>query len=138
VYGQCDAHTHGAAYTEHSYCYCCYVRSSLQGYNECIEPYTSNMYVRRVKAGEFIVINPHLFKDLMKMGLWNEDTRSRLVADGGSVANIKALPAEMKEIYKTVWEIKQKTIIDLAAGVLLALYDAASTQYCVAVHSSIE
>ena len=75
------------------------------------------------------MINPHLFKDLMKMGLWNEDTRSRLVADGGSVANIKALPAEMKEIYKTGWEIKQKTIIDLAAGVLLALYDAASTQY---------
>jgi ribonucleotide reductase alpha subunit len=91
------------------------------------------MYVRRVKAGEFIVINPHLFKDLMKMGLWNEDTRNRLVADGGSVANIRALPAEMKEIYKTVWEIKQKTIIDLAAGVVLALLYH-STLCCSAVY----
>ena len=76
------------------------------------------MYVRRVTAGEFIVVNPHLVKDLMGLGLWNADTRSRLVADGGSVANIEALPQSIKEIYKTVWEIKQKTIIDLAAGTI--------------------
>ncbi|KAG5179030.1 ribonucleotide reductase [Tribonema minus] len=89
--------------------------AQILGYNECIEPYTSNMYVRRVKAGEFIVVNPHLFRDLVNRGLWTADARAQLIADGGSVMRLPGLPAELRELYKTVWEIKQKTIIDLAA-----------------------
>ncbi|CAN0052853.1 unnamed protein product, partial [Choristocarpus tenellus] len=83
--------------------------------NECIEPYTSNLYARRVKAGEFIVVNPHLFKELMDMGLWSPEVRRKLMASGGSVADIEGIPKEMKDIFKTVWEIKMKAVIDLAA-----------------------
>lgn len=89
--------------------------AQILGYNECIEPYTSNLYARRVKAGEFIVVNPHLLEDLTAQGLWTPAVRNALVAEGGSVQNIPGLPQEMKEIYRTVWEIKQKSLIDMAA-----------------------
>lgn len=85
------------------------------GYNECIEPYTSNLYVRRVKAGEFIVVNPHLLQDLTARGLWTLATRQALVAEGGSIQNIPGVPDDLKEIYRTVWEVKQKALIDMAA-----------------------
>ena len=85
------------------------------GYNECIEPYTSNLYVRRVKAGEFIVVNPHLLQDLTARGLWTPATRQALVAEGGSIQNIPGVPDDLKEIYRTVWEVKQKALIDMAA-----------------------
>lgn len=89
--------------------------SQIMGNNECIEPYTSNIYVRRTLAGEFTVVNPHLVQDLIDIDLWNEDTRDRLLFNRGSVQNIKGLPKFMKEIYKTVWEIKQKKCIDMSA-----------------------
>ena len=89
--------------------------SQIMGNNECIEPFTSNIYVRRTLAGEFTVVNPHLVQDLMDIDLWNEDTRDRLLFNRGSVQNIKGLPKFMKEIYKTVWEIKQKKCIDMSA-----------------------
>ncbi|CAM9141847.1 unnamed protein product [Scytosiphon promiscuus] len=89
--------------------------AQILGFNECIEPYTSNLYARRVKAGEFIVVNPHLFTDLMEMGLWSPSVRNQLMASGGSIASIVGIPQEMKDIYKTVWEIKMKSVIDLAA-----------------------
>ncbi|MCS7004116.1 MAG: ribonucleoside-diphosphate reductase subunit alpha [Cytophagales bacterium] len=89
--------------------------SQILGNNECFEPYTSNVYVRRVLSGEFIVINKHLLKDLIKLGLWNEDIRNEIIANNGSIQNIKQIPQELKEIYKTAWEISQKKIIDMAA-----------------------
>ncbi|CAM9645643.1 unnamed protein product [Chrysoparadoxa australica] len=89
--------------------------AQIMGFNECIEPYTSNLYARRVKAGEFIVVNPHLFKDLVRLKLWGPETRRQLIADGGSAANIRGLSRHMRDIYKTVWEVKQKAIIDMAA-----------------------
>lgn len=87
----------------------------IPGYNECIEPYTSNLYVRRVKAGEFIVVNPHLLQDLTARGLWTPAIRQTLVAEGGSIQNIPGVPEDLKEIYRTVWEVKQKALIDMAA-----------------------
>lgn len=89
--------------------------SQILGVNECFEPFSSNLYVRRVKAGEFIMANPHLLQDLTDRGLWTPEVRNQLMRDGGSVANIDAIPLELKEIYKTVWEIKMKNIIDMAA-----------------------
>jgi ribonucleoside-diphosphate reductase alpha chain len=89
--------------------------SQIMGNNECIEPYTSNLYVRRTMAGEFTVVNKHLVKDLIDIDLWNDDTRDRLLYDRGSVQNIKNMPSFLKEVYKTVWEIKQKKCIDLSA-----------------------
>jgi ribonucleoside-diphosphate reductase alpha chain len=89
--------------------------SQILGNNECFEPYTSNIYTRRVLAGEFTVLNKYLIKDLMKLGLWNDDIKNRIIADGGSVQNIKELPQEMRDLYKTVWEIKQRDLIDMAA-----------------------
>jgi len=90
--------------------------AQILGYNECIEPYTSNIYVRRVKAGEFIVVNPHLLKELFELNLWNADIRNRVIANGGSIQNIPEISDEMKSKYRTVWEIKQKSLIDMAAG----------------------
>lgn len=84
--------------------------------NESFEPYTTNIYTRRVLSGEFICVNPHLVNDLIELGLWTNETRSRLVADQGSVQNIKGLPEEFKNIYKTIWEISQKKLIKLAAA----------------------
>jgi len=89
--------------------------SQILGNNECFEPYTSNVYNRRVLSGEFAVVNKHLLKDLIGLGLWNDSMKNRLIAENGSVQNIAEIPQELKDIYKTVWEIKQRTIIDLAA-----------------------
>jgi ribonucleoside-diphosphate reductase alpha subunit len=89
--------------------------SQILGNNECFEPYTSNVYNRRVLSGEFAVVNKHLLKDLINLGLWDDKMKNRLIAENGSVQNIAEVPQEMKEIYKTVWEIKQRSIIDMAA-----------------------
>lgn len=89
--------------------------SQILGVNECFEPFSSNLYLRRVKAGEFIMANPHLLQDLVDRGLWTPSVRNQLMRDGGSVANIPDIPARLKELYKTVWEIKMKSIIDMAA-----------------------
>lgn len=89
--------------------------SQILGNNECFEPYTSNIYTRRVLSGEFVVVNKHLLKDLVKIGLWNDTMKNKLIAANGSVQNIPEVPENLKAIYKTAWEIKQKTIIDMAA-----------------------
>ncbi len=89
--------------------------SQILGNNECFEPYTSNIYTRRVLSGEFPIVNKHLLKDLVKMGLWNDNMKSKIIAANGSVQNIAEIPQDIKEIYKTVWEIKQRAIIDMAA-----------------------
>ena len=89
--------------------------SQILGNNECFEPYTSNVYNRRVLSGEFVVVNKHLLKDLTELGLWNPAMKNKLIAENGSVQNIPKVPDNLKELYKTVWEIKQKTIIDMAA-----------------------
>jgi ribonucleoside-diphosphate reductase alpha chain len=89
--------------------------SQILGNNECFEPFTSNIYVRRVLAGEFVVVNKHLLKDLIKLGLWNDTMKNKLITANGSVQGIADIPANVRELYKTVWEIKQKTIIDMAA-----------------------
>jgi ribonucleoside-diphosphate reductase alpha chain len=85
------------------------------GNNECFEPYTSNIYTRRVLSGEFVVVNKHLLKDLVKIGLWNDSMKNKLISANGSVQQIAEVPENLKDIYKTAWEIKQKTIIDMAA-----------------------
>ena len=89
--------------------------SQILGNNECIEPITSNIYTRRVLSGEFAVVNKHLVKDLIRLGLWNEQMKDMIIAHNGSVQYIDSIPAEMKELYKTVWEIKQKSILEMAA-----------------------
>jgi ribonucleoside-diphosphate reductase alpha subunit len=89
--------------------------AQILGNNECFEPYTSNIYTRRVLSGEFIIVNKHLLKDLVKEGLWNKEMRSKLMASNGSVQNIAEIPDHLKELYKTAWEISQKAILDLAA-----------------------
>jgi len=89
--------------------------AQILGNNECFEPYTSNIYTRRVLSGEFIVVNKHLLKDLVKEGLWNKDMRSKLMISNGSVQNINEIPTQLKDLYKTAWEISQKTILEFAA-----------------------
>lgn len=89
--------------------------SQILGNNECFEPYTSNIYSRRVLAGEFQIVNPFLLKDLVDMGLWNESMKNNIIANNGSIQNLTNVPAELKALYKTVWEISQKHIIDMAA-----------------------
>jgi ribonucleoside-diphosphate reductase subunit M1 len=89
--------------------------SQILGFNECFEPYTSNIYSRRVLAGEFQVVNPWLLRDLVDMGLWSDNMKNRIIADNGSIQNIPNIPQEIKGMYKTVWELSQKTIIDMAA-----------------------
>jgi len=89
--------------------------SQILGNNECFEPYTSNIYLRRVLSGEFIVVNKYLLKDLIDLGLWNDNMRNKIIAANGSVQHIEEIPGEIREIYKTVWEIKQRTLIDMAA-----------------------
>jgi ribonucleoside-diphosphate reductase alpha subunit len=89
--------------------------SQILGNNECFEPYTSNIYNRRVLSGEFAVVNKHLLKDLGALNLWNDNMKQRIIAANGSVQNIDEIPTDLKEIYKTVWEIKQKTVIDMSA-----------------------
>lgn len=89
--------------------------SQILGYNECFEPYTSNIYSRRVLAGEFQVVNPWLLKDLVDMGLWSDNMKNRIIADGGSIQRIPNIPDDIKALYKTVWEISQRTIIQMSA-----------------------
>lgn len=89
--------------------------SQILGNNECFEPYTSNIYTRRVLSGEFVVVNKHLLKDLVELGLWNDDIKNRIIANNGSVQGIDEIPEDIKDLYKTVWEIKQRTLIDMAA-----------------------
>ncbi len=89
--------------------------SQILGNNECFEPYTSNIYTRRVLSGEFVVVNKHLLRDLVKLGIWNDNLKNKIIAANGSVQNIPEIPANIKELYKTVWEIKQRAIIDMAA-----------------------
>jgi ribonucleoside-diphosphate reductase alpha chain len=89
--------------------------SQILGNNECFEPYTSNIYTRRVLSGEFIVVNKHLLKDLIRLGLWNEDMKNRLIAANGSIQNMPEIPQNIKDIYRTVWEISQRSIIDMSA-----------------------
>eukprot|EP01071_Lankesteria_metandrocarpae_P008794 Lankesteria_metandrocarpae@DN5056_c0_g2_i1.p1 len=89
--------------------------SQILGNNESIEPYTSNIYSRRTLSGEFVVVNPHLLANLIEMGLWNEPMKQLLIASNGSVQNIAGIPQNIKELYKTVWEIKQRSVLDMAA-----------------------
>lgn len=89
--------------------------SQILGNNECFEPYTSNIYTRRTLSGEFIIVNKHLMKDLIELGLWNDSMRNRLISTNGSVQSIPGIPQHIKDLYKTVWEISQKIIIDMAA-----------------------
>ena len=88
--------------------------SQILGNNEAFEPYTSNIYTRRVLSGEFIVVNKHLLEDLVNRGLWNEDLKQEIMRHNGSVQNIDAVPADLKELYKTVWEMSMKDIIDMS------------------------
>ena len=89
--------------------------AQILGNNEAFEPYTSHIYLRRTLAGEFVIVNKHLVKELQAMNLWNPHTKDIIVRAGGSIQNIKELPEEMKSKYKTVWELSQKVIIDMAA-----------------------
>merc|ERR1712173_382563 len=89
--------------------------SQILGNNECFEPYTSNVYIRRTLAGEFVVINQHLLRDLLKIGLWDDLMKNKLIAANGSVQNIDEIPDNIKNMYKTVWEYSQKDLIDMAA-----------------------
>ncbi|PUZ25225.1 ribonucleoside-diphosphate reductase subunit alpha [Chitinophaga parva] len=89
--------------------------SQILGNNECFEPYTSNIYTRRVLSGEFVVVNKHLLHDLVELGLWDNDMKNKIIAANGSIQHINEIPSNIKELYKTVWEIKQRTLIDMAA-----------------------
>jgi ribonucleoside-diphosphate reductase alpha chain len=89
--------------------------AQILGNNECFEPYTSNIYTRRVLSGEFIIVNKHLLKDLVREGLWTKDMRQKIMTANGSVQNINEVPQRLKDLYKTAWEISQKAIIDQAA-----------------------
>jgi ribonucleotide reductase alpha subunit len=90
--------------------------SQILGNNECIEPITSNLYTRRVLSGEFTVINKHLVEDLIQLGLWNKQLKDKIVLHNGSVQKVAEIPEQIREIYKTVWEIKQKRIVEMAAS----------------------
>ncbi|CAG8705271.1 12896_t:CDS:2, partial [Racocetra fulgida] len=89
--------------------------SQILGFNECFEPYTSNIYTRRVLAGEFQVVNPWLLKDLVDLGLWSDQMKNKIISDNGSVQKVPGIPEELKAMYKTTWELSQKVIIDMAA-----------------------
>ena len=89
--------------------------SQILGNNECFEPYTTNIYLRRTLAGEFVVVNKHLVKDLQSLGLWSKEMKDLMIKAGGSIQNITDIPQDIKDLYKTVWEISQKVIIDMAA-----------------------
>merc|ERR1712048_512764 len=89
--------------------------AQILGNNESFEPYTQNLYVRRVLSGEFVSVNRHLLRDLIERDLWTESLRTQLIAHNGSVQNLD-LPSEIKELYKTVWEIRQRIVLDMAAA----------------------
>ena len=88
--------------------------SQILGNNECFEPYTSNIYTRRVLSGEFIVVNKHLLEDLVNLGLWDENMKQELMRANGSIQHIETIPADIRELYKTVWELSMKDIIDMS------------------------
>jgi ribonucleoside-diphosphate reductase alpha chain len=88
--------------------------SQILGNNECFEPYTSNIYTRRVLSGEFIVVNKHLLEDLVELGLWNENLKQDIMRANGSIQNIEGIPQNIKELYRTVWELSMKDIIDMS------------------------
>lgn len=90
--------------------------SQILGNNECFEPITSNIYVRRVLSGEFAIVNRFLVNDLIQLGLWNDKMRNEIIANNGSVQNVASIPDEVKALYKTVWEIKQKAVVDMSQG----------------------
>ena len=89
--------------------------SQILGYNECFEPVTSNIYTRRTLSGEFIVLNRYLVRDLLKLGMWTEDMKNQIIIRNGSIQTIEGMPEAIKNLYKTAWEIKQKTLINMAA-----------------------
>lgn len=89
--------------------------AQILGNNESVEAYTSNIYVRRVLSGEFQVVNHHLLKDLTERGLWSEELKLEIISNRGSIQNIETIPADLKELYKTVWEVSQKVVMDMAA-----------------------
>ena len=89
--------------------------SQILGNNECFEPYTSNIYTRRVLSGEFVIVNKHLLRDLVNRNLWTPNMKDRIITANGSIQDIAEIPADLKELYKTVWEIKMRNIIDMAA-----------------------
>lgn len=89
--------------------------AQILGNNECFEPFTSNMYMRRVLSGEFPVVNKYLLKDLVDLGLWNNEMKQRIMSQNGSIQNIAEIPENLKALYKTIWEIKQRDIVDMAA-----------------------
>ncbi len=89
--------------------------SQILGNNECFEPYTSNIYTRRVLSGEFTIVNKHLLQDLVCLGIWSTELKNKIIAANGSIQHIEEIPKELKDIYKTVWEIKQKSLLDMAS-----------------------
>ena len=89
--------------------------AQILGNNECFEPYTSNIYTRRVLSGEFIIVNKHLLRDLVKLGIWDDRLKNKLMASNGSIQNIEEIPENIKSLYKTAWEISQKVLLDMAA-----------------------
>ena len=90
--------------------------AQILGNNEAFEPFTTNLYSRRTLSGEFVMINKHLVKDLLKIGIWNDDIKKKLIMENGSVQNIPEIPTQLKEVYKTVWEMSQKRILQMAAN----------------------
>jgi len=89
--------------------------AQIMGNNEAFEPFTSNIYTRRTLSGEFVVVNKHLVKDLISLGLWSEDMKNLIILNKGSVQNVPGIPDDIKEVYKTVWEIKQKDLLEMSA-----------------------
>jgi len=89
--------------------------AQILGNNECFEPYTSNIYTRRVLAGEYIIVNKHLLRDLSSLGLWDEDMKNRIIAANGSIQNINEIPENLRALYRTAWEIPQRALIDMSA-----------------------
>ncbi|EGT40187.1 hypothetical protein CAEBREN_05818 [Caenorhabditis brenneri] len=89
--------------------------AQILGNNESIEPYTSNIYSRRVLSGDFQIVNPHMLKDLIERGLWSNEMKNTLIANNGSIQNFAGIPDDIKDFYRTVWEISQKETIEMAA-----------------------
>jgi ribonucleoside-diphosphate reductase alpha chain len=90
--------------------------SQILGNNEAFEPFTSNMYTRRTLSGDFIVSNKYMIKDLCDLGLWNKELKDQVIANNGSIQNINGIPDDIKKLYRTSWELKQKSLIDLSLG----------------------
>jgi len=88
--------------------------SQILGNNEAFEPYTSNIYTRRVLAGEFVCVNPHLVLDMIERNLWTSSIKNKIIANNGSVQDVPEIPKDLKDLYKTVWEIPQRNLIDMA------------------------